>query len=113
MTGKRQRTLWTTTNQDLDVLRLLLYKSLALCFLGQTLLSLQTLQRYYLRGPLSEKFLVLPAFSKIRVHHRQNSLPSVKQTFFLDTFNLNQIASKTLYCNNWLIYIDMKDSFSE
>jgi len=62
----------------------------------------------------------LPAFSKLCSHQSQNSrhvvyngLLSVKQKFYLDMFNLNPIASKTLICNNWLIKIDLKDNFSE
>jgi len=58
-------------------------------------------------------------FHNYTATHRQNSqrgscngLLSIKQTFYLDMFNLNSIASKTLICNNnWLIKIDLEIIF--
>jgi len=37
-----------------------------------------------------------------------NGLPSIKQKFYLETFYLNPIASKTLICNKWLIKIGLR-----
>jgi len=57
-------------------------------------------------------------FQNYAAIHRQNlwrkscnGLPSIKQKFYLETFYLNPIASKTLICNNWLIKIDLRIIF--